>query len=68
MSDELERYLPLNRSELIAENIKLRDKLLELAQSCTECGGTGVQTRFSFTEEERQQPCDDCADIRELLE
>lgn len=52
---------------LLTENARLRDKLLELAQSCTECGGTGVQTRFSFTEEERQQPCDDCADIRELL-
>jgi hypothetical protein len=58
-------------AQLRAENSRLRDKLLELANECTDCGGTGVQTIFTFREltaEERQQPCDACADIREVLE
>lgn len=57
---------------LLTENVRLRDKLLEIAKECSECDGTGVHTVRGFEGRgqafERQQPCRDCADIRELLE
>jgi len=67
----LERQL----DQLRTENLKLRDKLLELAAACTECHGTGLSTGFEdidpddITKGCRQvtSECDACADIREVL-
>lgn len=57
---------------VVAENLRLRDKLLEVAKECTGCEGTGVHTVRGFENRgrafERQEPCPDCADIREVLE
>jgi hypothetical protein len=55
---------------LANQTVRLRDKLLEIANECSSCGGTGCVT---ITEDgglgaQRVWPCDDCADIRELLE
>jgi len=67
--------------DLRAENLRLRDKLLEIAKSCARCDGAGVQTDY-FDERNRYiqegdprrdtgrpvtSDCQDCADIRELL-
>lgn len=55
-------------------NERYRSKLLELAQECAECDGTGLVTvRQSLEAEdagrcsEAPQPCPQCADIREVL-
>lgn len=55
---------------VVAENVNLRDKLLELANECSGCDGTGVQTVWFTADElpcERQEPCGDCSDIRKVL-
>jgi transposase len=61
--------LERQRDELQLLNFKLRDKLLEIAKECSECGGTGCVTlgedRIVTT---RVVPCPDCADIRQALE
>ncbi len=59
---EVERYLPMNREELIAECERLRAKLLEVAGECAECDGTGVVAVGAHP-----QPCPDCADIHDVL-
>jgi hypothetical protein len=55
---------------LVDSLIRCRDKLLEWAQACETCGGTGVVTladRRRGVPIERQVPCSDCEDIRECL-
>lgn len=58
--------------KLRAENLRLRDKLLELAKECSGCNGTGLHTVRGFEGHgkafERQEPCRDCADIRAVLD
>lgn len=55
--------------ELVQTNMKLRDKLLEVAKSCAECDGEGIITEHDDDGgADKQVPCDACADIRELLE
>lgn len=56
-------------ANLRAENVKLRDKLLELAKDCSECGGTGcvTVTEWQVPAFGKVLPCPDCEDIRELL-
>jgi hypothetical protein len=63
--------------KLCAENVmlrgallKIRDKLLEFAKECAECGGTGVITVTDDMQDAfgKALPCDACADLYELLE
>lgn len=57
-------------TKLCADNLRMRDKLLELAKECAGCGGTGVVTESHLVrrhERVRQVPCSDCEDIREIL-
>lgn len=55
-------------------NIRLRDKLLEIAAQCPTCHGTGLRSlHFPGFEgapewDADDQPCPDCADIRAVLE
>jgi hypothetical protein len=72
--DELKSLLSCVTEPAIKENLKLRGKLLEVAKECAECDGTGVVTVLQNLEAiyvdnvgERQEPCPQCADIRELL-
>lgn len=56
-------------AKLCADHLRLRDKLLELANECSSCSGTGCVT---ITEDggegaQRVEPCGDCLDIREVL-
>lgn len=63
------------RDRARAENLKYRDKLLELAKCCAECHGTGLSTGYEnidpddITKGCRQvtSECDECADIRSVL-
>lgn len=53
------------------QNVKLRNKILEVCKQCAECGGTGVVTVVGIRRGvncEYQQPCADCSDLREVLE
>jgi DnaJ-class molecular chaperone len=50
-------------NKLRAENVKLRDYLLFLANSCPECDGTGT----TALADDRIGPCPDCAGIRRVL-
>lgn len=54
-------------ADICAQNVRLRDKLLEIAKACTTCGGTGVVTFAAIGGPTYQHPCDDCEDIRETL-
>ena len=60
-------------ARLRAENLRLRDKLLEIAKQCSSCDGTGLVTvHFAGNEgapewDADDQPCGDCIDIREAL-
>jgi hypothetical protein len=57
--------LEKERDQLREINLKLRDKLLELAKECDPCGGTGcVKTDC---EPIMVIDCPACLDIRELL-
>jgi hypothetical protein len=64
------------RDELVRENLRLRDFLLARAKECEACGGTGCVTvtvtlydeAVNDFVEDRQEPCGDCLDIREVLE
>ena len=57
------------RDQLREVNCKLRDKLLEIAKECSECGGTGCITRIdNIAMPGRVEECPDCADIRSVLE
>lgn len=49
-----------------AQNLKMRDKLLEIAAACLRCNGTGTVTRY-FNYEARVIPCPHCEDVREAL-
>jgi DnaJ-class molecular chaperone len=63
--------LERERDQLRQVNCKLRDKILEVCKQCAECGGTGVVTVVGIRRGvncEYQQPCADCADLREVLE
>lgn len=50
---------------------RMRDKLLELAKECAECGGTGckedVVEHAAFGPQVQTIDCESCLDIRELL-
>lgn len=67
--------LERERDTLRAENVKLRNKLLEVAKECSGCEGTGVVTvmrepdshLYSGVLISREEPCGDCLDIREAL-
>lgn len=65
--------LEKERDELREENVKLRNKLLELANQCQSCDGVGVVTvmvprpLYRGVVVSREEPCGDCHDIRELL-
>lgn len=50
---------------LIAENTRLRDKLLEIVKTCAACDGTGCVTEGLQL---RVVECPDCLDIRRVLE
>lgn len=50
---------------VVDENARLRDKLLEVAEECGECSGTGVVTARVGN---LQVDCPSCLDIRELLQ
>ena len=65
LSDAIAKQLLAERelAACRAENLRYRDKLLECAKECSECGGTGVVT-FAAN---RVGDCPDCADLRELL-
>jgi hypothetical protein len=58
---------------LVTQNLKIRDKLLELAKECARCDGTGLVTRhFPGNEgvpewDADDQPCPECEDIRAVL-
>lgn len=45
-------------------NCRLRDKLLEIAKGCPECGGTGI---INFGKPPIIDDCPACLDIREIL-
>ena len=56
-------------AKILAENVRLRDKLLALAKECAGCRGSGriplsdeLQAAFGKT-----QDCPDCEDIRAAL-
>ncbi len=52
------------------ENVILRNKLLELANECSGCGGTGRVRTPDVLQKVLGQldaPCSDCADIRRVL-
>jgi hypothetical protein len=56
-------------AKVMADNIRLRDKLLSIVRECAECAGTGViavrpQDQAIWG---RELPCPDCEDIREIL-
>lgn len=67
--------LERERDILRDENVKLRNKLLEVAKECSSCNGTGVVTvmrepdshLYSGVLISREEPCGDCLDIREVL-
>lgn len=63
--DPIDERVDLAR--LREENVRLRNKLLEIANECGGCGGTGCVTE-RLLQAERVVPCEDCADIRQLLE
>lgn len=77
LSDALARLLLAERERDSArdENVKLRNKLLDIAKQCETCGGTGVVTRNIRPALEanhgiavtREVECLDCLDVRELL-
>jgi hypothetical protein len=58
---------------LLAENMRLRDKLLELAKKCERCRGSGlISIHFEGNEDAPEwdaddQTCPDCIDIRSVL-
>jgi hypothetical protein len=52
------------RDRALAEVFKLRDKLLEIAKECSECGGTGI---VNFGKPPIIDDCPACLDIREVL-
>lgn len=54
---------------VVAENLRLRDKLLEWAKECASCDGTGMVTVVDLFADghRRVEPCGDCHDIREVL-
>lgn len=53
----------------VADVCAMRDKLLEIANECSECEGTGCISVRPQDEAVwgRTLPCPDCEDIRELL-
>lgn len=57
---------------LRAENLRYRDKLLELAAGCKSCQGTGcvedVVEHARFGPQVQTIECESCLDIRTLLE
>ena len=59
------------RDALRIENVRLRDKLLELANQCDKCDGAGVVNELKDPAWPylgyRQVPCPKCEDIREVL-
>lgn len=57
-------------AKILAENIRLRDKLLGLAKECSGCEGTGCITVTDDMQDAfgKVLPCPDCADIRAVLE
>lgn len=60
------------RDQLRADVCRYRDKLLECAKECKECGGTGcvedVVEHPRFGPQVQTIPCEWCLDIRTLLE
>lgn len=51
-------------AKLCAENLRMRDKLLELAKECSDCDGTGI---INVGRPPILDDCPHCNDIRELL-
>jgi hypothetical protein len=74
-------YAHMTRVRLIADHRAMRAKLLEVAEGCARCMGTGMQTDYvdadglyipegdmrRLTGRPVQRPCEDCDDIRELI-
>lgn len=52
------------RDALRLENVKLRNKLLELARKCGYCRGVGTV----YTKDNPPAPCPVCTHIRKVLE
>lgn len=57
---------------VVADMLRLRDKLMECAKECSRCDGAGLITIHGGGSGDPEwdaddQPCPDCADIRELL-
>lgn len=57
------------RDDLRQINMKLRDKLLEIAKDCHVCDGTGLTSVRPQDEAVwgRTLPCPECEDLRDLL-
>jgi hypothetical protein len=68
--------LERERDALRERNSRLRDELLDRANKCEACGGTGRVRSFEYIDPDdilkgcRQVtvPCEDCAAIRKVLE
>jgi hypothetical protein len=58
---------PDDIAKVMAENIRLRSKLLEWANECAGCDGAGVVTVTDDGVNCRAVPCEECRDIRDLL-
>lgn len=59
----------LQYDALLASHLKCRDKLLEIARECSECGGTGCVTVPPSLESAfgKVLPCPECEDLRDVL-
>jgi len=74
LSDTLAKLVLAERERDAAreEALRYRDKLLECAKECSRCDGSGLVTISGGGSGDPEwdaddQPCPECADIRELL-
>jgi phage FluMu protein Com len=60
---------PDDIAKVMSDNLRMRDKLLECAKECGECGGTGVvKIQREANGQWIETECPQCLDIREILE
>jgi DnaJ-class molecular chaperone len=64
--------LERERDELVRANLKLRDFLLQRANACERCGGSGSINQLKDKAlpylGTTPVPCPDCADLRKVLD
>jgi DnaJ-class molecular chaperone len=67
---DLPTELYVENEKLREANLKMRDKLLEIAKECSTCSGTGIVTvthNIRGVLRKGQEDCPDCLDIRAVL-